>query len=109
MPQSFAVNGNNLAIGRFPQVMTPRHHELHELIGTKDGKDPPQGIVRGNPELQRKKLAKPVDPLLGKLLDLGPAITVSDRTAKRDEQHFEEFVSCAALDSWIGNFFQTCN
>src|SRR5690606_12978386 len=104
-----AINGDDLALRRFPQMTAPRDHELRELVRSEHREHSPERIVGRNSILQRRKLAKPVDPHFGKLFDFDPRITAGNRTTKGDEQDLVELVSGSIHHTRIWDFFQTCN
>lgn len=100
-PQVLAVNGDDLAFGKFSDALNPIEEALLEGVWINPGEHVADGVVRGNAVGQLQEALEPVVLGAAKLFDadegIGPA---DDRTDGQGEDVFEQ-VELGALDAGI--------
>ena len=92
-PQRLSIDGDQLLIHDFLEVLDPALEALYEGFGVEHGEDPVEGVVRRDAVFELEKLLKPVDARCRELLDFGPSIQAADGRTQSDCQDVVQIVA----------------
>jgi len=82
LPQALAVDGQQLAAAELHQPGHPGHEATLELFGLEPGKDPPEGVVGGNPAWQFQKSSEKLQAAFAELFNVRPVLSAAHYSHK---------------------------
>ena len=101
-PEGLAVDGDDLALGRFVQRLDPTKEAPLELGGVKPLEEAAVGVVTGDAVGQVQEGLEPVVLGLAEVLDVVPGVGPGDDGADGDGDDVEQFVEAGAVDAGVG-------
>ena len=104
--QGFAVNGNNLAVNRLAQALSPAHEAVLKTGGIEDRKDTGEGVVTRNSVRQWQEGGEPILFGLAEILHVIKRLAAAQQGANGDDQNVGEFVMPRAVDPGVRQFFE---
>jgi hypothetical protein len=104
--QSLSVQRDRFASQATGQFRSPALQAVVELSRIQSGEDSSESVVRWDAVGKRNVPSQPRELGLSESLDICPGIGVADSGAKRNEDHFDQFVVRSTQDSSIGQIFK---
>ena len=100
-PQGLAVNGNHLAGRQHIHRLDPFQKAALKFRRVQGRKDPPEGVMRGNPIWQLQEPAEPFFLGLAKFGHFHPTIRATDHRANGDQDDVQQLVRFRAVNPGI--------
>ena len=104
--ERLAIEGHGFAFQGLSNVHRPRFQGRVELERIEPGEQLGKRVMRGNALFKRQKFAEPSQLALAKRRDIDPGVAIANRAAQRHENHFDERIVGAAIQTGIGNIFK---
>src|SRR5215216_3840490 len=101
MAKGLSIDGEHFTVGQAIDVAHPANEAVLELCRVDASKDPAEGVMRGDAIWEGKKAAQPGIFCSGIILNINPAISVTNDGTDGNRQNVSERMQFRALNARV--------